>query len=315
MNHRHLVIVIVALALVSLNLGPGGSALRASEDVLIHLRLARILAAVVVGAGLALAGTAMQCALRNPLADPFLLGMSGSASLGAIISFLLVPDLSPAPLAAAFALGAAAAVLLLARDANGAYPPTRVILIGVAMSAAAGALTALILQLAPESRGLRAALFWTTGQLVGADLTQTAITASWVAAACGLLFALRRTLDRLLLGADTAATLGVAVRPFTLLVLSLAASVTASIVCLAGPVGFVGLIAPHLARLAVGATHTRLIPLATLIGAALVLAADTVARTAFLPREVPVGAITAGVGAIVFLMVVRRRRYEFGGIE
>src|SRR5207245_2102910 len=249
--------------------------------------------AALVGASLALAWVAMQTLLRNDLADPYVLGLSGGASVGAVASLALWPGLPPGPAAAA---GAAGAAVLVQSVARGPHDPTRLVLGGVAVGSLAGSATGLILVLAPAGTVLRSASFWLFG---GFGIpTWPALAAPLVLFAASLAWMLARAerLDRLLLGDDVAASLGVDVVAVRRIAIVASVLLTASAVAVGGLVGFVGLVAPHAARRVVGARHRALIPAAALMGALLVLVADTLARTAFAPREVPVGLVTAAAG-------------------
>jgi iron complex transport system permease protein len=302
-----LAFALLVAAVGALFIGQAGADL-----ALVELRLPRVAAAVVAGAGLALAGVAMQALLRNPLAEPFVLGMSGGASLGAVLAVLLWPVFPPM---VAAALGAFAAALLVAgvgRTADGLLPPTRLLLAGVAVAAVLGSLTGFLLTVAPQTRAIRAALFWTSGSLGASTPTALVLAALGTAGGGAALFRLGRELDQLLLGDETAVSLGVDMPRIRAALLVIAAGLTGLMVSLCGPIGFVGLVAPHLARLGVGATHRQLLPRAATLGALLLLCADTIARTAFAPREIPTGLLTAALGGPWFLWVLRGRRYTFG---
>lgn len=299
-------VALASFVAVALLLGPAGVTAE-----MVALRLPRVLAALVAGAGLALAGVAMQALLRNALADPFILGMSGGASLGAVGTFLVLPIVPPALGGAVGALGAALLVTGIARGPEGLLPATRLLLCGVAVSSVLGGVTELLLHVASQTRAVRAALFWTSGSLGAATTPAIAAAAIVVAGAAALLARHRGDLDRLLLGDQTAASLGVDVPRLRWTLLGVAAALTGVVVAVGGPIGFVGLAAPHLARLHVGATHGRLLPVAAVLGAILLLVADTAARAAFAPRELPTGVLTALLGGPFFLWLLRRRGYGF----
>jgi iron complex transport system permease protein len=274
-----------------------------AAEVVRELRLPRALAAFACGALLALAGALMQVLLRNPLADPYVLGISGGASVGALTAMLF-----GLPLAiihgGAFA-GALAATLLvfgLARG-DGSWTQTRLLLTGVIVAAGCGAVVALILSIAPENK-LRGMLFWLMGDLGHAG-------SPWPALAMlvlGLLAALpfSRDLNLLARGDLTARSLGVPVVRLRGGVYVLAALATAAAVTTAGSVGFVGLIVPHLVRLSIGNDQRVLLPAAALAGGALLTLADTLARTIVAPQQLPVGVLTALIGVPVFLYLLTR---------
>jgi iron complex transport system permease protein len=302
-----LLLALVAATAVALLVGPAGI-----DPSVVAMRVPRVGAALVAGAGLALAGVAMQALLRNALAEPFVLGMSGGASLGAVLAVLGWPWFPPAVAASGGALAAAALVGAVGRTGDGLLPPTRLLLSGCAVAAVLGALTGFALSVAPQSRAMRAALYWTSGSLGAASLPALAAASCVTVVSAILLARSAGDLDRLLLGEETALSLGVDVPRVRALLLVLGAALTGTLVALGGPIGFVGLAAPHLARLWVGATHARLLPYAAGLGALLLLASDTMARAAFAPREIPTGLLTAALGGPFFLWMLRGRRYTFG---
>jgi iron complex transport system permease protein len=302
---RYILVLLASIALALL-VGPAGVTME-----MVALRLPRVLAAAVAGAGLAMAGVAMQALLRNALADPFILGMSGGASLGAIGSFLVLPILPPALGGALGALGAALLVTAIARGPEGLLPATRLLLSGVAVSSVLGGITEFLLHIASQTRAVRAALFWTSGSLGAASWPAILVALVVVGVVAFLLVRWRGDLDRLLLGEQTAASLGVDVPCLRWRLLGLAAALTGVVVAVGGPIGFIGLAAPHFARLNVGATHGRLLPAAAALGAILLLLADTLARAAFAPRELPTGVLTALLGGPFFLWLLRHHSYGF----
>jgi iron complex transport system permease protein len=268
-----------------------------------ELRAPRVVLGGLVGAALAVAGVAMQAVLCNDLADPYVLGLSGGASAGAVASLALWPGLAPGPAAAAGATGAALLVRGLAR---GPHDPTRLLLAGVAVGSILASATGMILVLAPASQLMRSATSWLFGGLGTPRWSALVVPAIAVAGGGAWLTAQASRIDRLTLGADVATTLGVAVARLRRGLLIVAVVVTALAVAAAGLVGFVGLLAPHAARRLVGQPHRHLIPLAALAGATLVMAADAAARIAFAPRELPVGLVTASLGGPVFLWQLQR---------
>jgi len=291
-------------ASVALGLAAGPAGWRspfALDGFTFELRAPRVLLAGLVGASLAVAGVAMQALLQIDLADPYILGVSGGASAGAVASLAL--GLPPGPAAA---LGAAGAVGLVRGLARGPFDPARLVLAGVAVGSVLAALTGLVLVLAPADHLLRSATFWLFGG-VGTPRWSTLV---WplvtFAAATGWMRLRAERLDRLTLGPDVATSLGVDVDALGRGVLVSAVALTAVAVAAAGLVGFVGLLAPHAARRWVGAGHRRLLPAAAVGGALLLVVADTGARTLFAPREVPVGLVTAVLGGPFFLWQLQR---------
>ena len=294
--------VLAVAAALALSLGPTGwRAPWAMSDVVLALRAPRVALAAVVGASLALAGVAMQAVVRNVLADPYVLGMSGGATAGAVAA--LANQLPAGPGAAA---GAASAVALVRALCRGAFSPARLVLTGVTVGAIAASAAGVMLVLSPAQRLLRGAQSWLFGGVSIAPWSIIAAAAALVAGAA--IWSGRRApaIDRLSLGDDVATSLGTDVGRLRRALLAGAVALTASAVALSGLIGFVGLIAPHAARTLVGAGHRLLIPAAVLVGAALLVVTDAVARTAFAPREVPVGLVTALIGGPWFLVLARR---------
>ncbi|MDZ4254876.1 MAG: iron ABC transporter permease [Sulfuritalea sp.] len=268
------------------------------------LRLPRALAAFACGGLLALAGALMQVLLRNPLADPYVLGISGGAAVGALLAMLAGLALAWINLFA-FA-GAFAAMLLvfgLARG-DGSWTQTRLLLTGVIVAAGCSAVVALILSVAPEHQ-LRSMLFWLMGDLSHAGTPWPALLVLALGLAAAL--PLSRDLNLLARGDLIARTLGVQVRGLRGAVYVLASLLTAVAVTTAGSVGFVGLVVPHLVRLAVGNDQRVLLPAAALAGGSLLVIADTLARTVVAPQQLPVGVLTALLGVPVFLYLLSRQ--------
>lgn len=295
-------------AAVLAHLGLGESPLSPLRDGIVwELRLPRVLTAAAVGAGLALCGAVMQAVTRNPLADPYLLGLSSGASLGAVAVLLLgITVLLPA---AAFlgSLAALAATLLLA-GALGAITPTRAVLAGLAVSALAGAVTSLVIFWTATGDSYREILGWLLGSLAGARWPAVAIAGiAFLVIGIPMMF-FGRTLDAFAFGDTSAASLGVPVAATRWGLLIATALLTGALVSVSGSIGFVGLVLPHAVRLLVGPGHRALLPLTALVGAVFLIWADTIARSLFDPRELPVGIVTAIVGAPVFAAILARKR-------
>ncbi len=281
----------------------------------IDLRLPRALTAFAVGALLALAGALLQALLRNPLADPYVLGVSGGAAVAALGALAL--GASFVVMQAAAGAGALATLLLLfalarraffTRDAmQGEQATTVVLLTGVMIAAFASAVLSVILTLVPDAQ-LRTMVFWLLGDLGGATSLVHAL-GSLVILVAALVLALQRApaLNLLLRGDVQAFTQGVDVDRTRRVLVVIAAIAAGTVVTQAGAVGFVGFVAPHLVRLVLGNDQRLLLPAATLVGGTLVVLADTVARSAFAPVQLPVGVITALFGVPVFLYLLRRR--------
>ncbi|MEF9929590.1 MAG: iron ABC transporter permease [Massilia sp.] len=278
---------------------------------LLDLRASRALVAFATGGALALAGLMMQALLRNPLADPYVLGVSSGASVGALLALLLMA--STLMVDAAALVGAVSVSLLLyalaRRDLRSGQAAeggaSMLLLTGVIVSALCGSLVTLMLSIAPEGR-LRSMIFWLIGDLAGAPLR----LAPWLVLIGALLFAMRsaRAMNMVALHAENAVTLGVRVSALRKGLFFVSALLTASAVTSAGSIGFVGLIVPHACRFAFGPDHRVLIPAVVLSGGAFLVLCDTLARTIVAPQQLPVGAITAMIGAPVFLYQLHRMR-------
>jgi iron complex transport system permease protein len=287
-------------------MGGGDSATR---DIVLGLRLPRVLLALLVGGGLAISGATFQALLRNPLAEPYILGISGGASVGAVLILALgwaVAGSWVLPLAA-FA-GAVLAIVLVFRvaTATGRAMDVRVLLLaGVVIAAFFSACIAFILSVSP-ARTVQSAVLWIMGSLAAATWRSVALTAAYTLPATLVLLRLARPLNLMAVGEETAHYLGADVEGVKRLSLGIAALVTASGVAVAGVIGFVGLVVPHAIRLLVGSDHRALLPLSFLAGGAFLALADLVARMALAPTEIPIGVVTAFVGVPFFLVLLRR---------
>ncbi|MES2956730.1 MAG: iron ABC transporter permease [Pseudomonadota bacterium] len=289
------------LAVVALSLLIGSAGL--DSEMIRTLRAPRVAAAAGVGALLALSGLAMQALLRNPLADPYVLGTSGGAAVGALLALMF--GVAMAWGAAAGAVVAGALLLLLARRALASSDDasTRLILSGAMLAAVFGSLATLLLTLTSEQR-LRGAIFWLVGDLSGADHAGTSLSAAVLFTLA--LLARQRAIDRLLLGSEVAHLLGEPVRRLRLELLVCASLAAGLAVASAGAIGFVGLVVPHALRLA-GVQRTRdLAWMTPLGGATLLMSADLLSRSVVAPIELPVGAVMALIGAPVFIFFLAR---------
>ena len=306
---------VVSILLRHAGIGDGGSAGVTEDAVLWSIRLPRVLLAVGVGAGLAVAGAALQGIFRNPLADPQLIGISSGAAAGSAIGVLALESVigGIAGTLGAFAGGLAAgmAVYALARH-RGRTEVVTLVLAGIAVAAVGGALAGFLSVIADDAR-LGSPLFYSLGGLGVATWRLVGLTLPFIALGVGLLPRYARRLDLILLGEREAAHLGVDVERLRRRVLVLVTITVGATVAAAGVIGFVGLLVPHGIRLIAGPGHRILLPASALGGAVLVVAADTVARTVALPLEVPVGLLTALAGGPLFLWLLRRTRSEHGG--
>ncbi|GAB3129983.1 iron ABC transporter permease [Tsukamurella serpentis] len=287
-------------------------------SILWDLRLPRVLLAALVGAGLAVAGVACQALVRNPLADPFILGISSGASVGAsfvVTTGALIGFGVAGTAGAAFltALLASLLVYLLSREADGALSPVRLVLTGVVLAFAFQGLAGAIVFLDPVGDAARSVMFWLLGGLGGAQWPVLPLVAVTVGAVVLITVQQAGTLDVLAQGDEAAAALGLdphrARRTLFLLVVVL----TSVLVAVAGTVGFVGLVVPHAVRMIVGPAHRRVLLLAPLLGALLLVWADLLSRLIVAPRELPLGIVTALIGVPVFIGLLRRRGGLLGG--
>src|SRR6266550_6013311 len=306
-----LTLVAVVALLLSVVLGPAavpfGELLR--SDIVWNLRAPRALLAFLVGGSLGVAGAGLQALVRNPLADPFLLGLSGGAGLGAVLAIALHLS-GPWALPVAAFVGALAALGLVYRlglvgGTGGALDPRILLLGGVAIGAFAAAVTTAIVSLA-DAAELRNAFLWLWGGLSGASWDSVLLVVLYIPIPLAVLLAASRPLDLLALGEESAGYLGADVEAVKRRVYLAASLLTAAAVAVSGVIGFVGLVVPHLARLTWGHRHRALLPAAFIGGGALLAIADTLARTVVAPRELPVGVVTALIGVPVFALLLRR---------
>ena len=274
-----------------------------SNEVVRSLRLPRALSGFASGGLLALSGALLQVLLRNPLADPYVLGVSGGASVGALLAMLFgFAAAGINGLAFAGALTAMLVVFGLSRG-DGSWTQTRLLLTGVIVAAGCGAVVALLLSIAPDQQ-LRGMLFWLMGDLSQTGQPELMLAALALLVLLSLPFA--RELNQLARGADVALTLGVPVARLRFGVYLVASLATAVAVTQAGSIGFVGLIVPHLVRLAVGNDQRLLLPASVLAGGTLLVLADTLARSVIAPQQLPVGVLTALIGVPAFLLLLAR---------
>ncbi len=282
-----------------------------------ELRLPRAVLAAVVGAGLSAIGVAVQAMVRNALADPFVLGISSGAAVGAnavlifgALGALGVWALSTAAFASA--LLAMTLVYAVARTERG-LTPLRLVLTGTAMYYGFSAVTTFMVFAAERGEAARSAMMWLLGSLSGANWAAVPIAAGAVLDLAHLAWSARR-LNALAMGDETAAALGVDPRRLRRELFLVSAAVTGAVVAVSGAIGFVGLMVPHAARMLVGADHRRLLAVAPLAGAVLLIWVDVLSRVVLAPAELPVGVLTAVIGVPCFILLMRRRAYSFGGI-
>jgi len=313
--HGLLLLALVAACLVSLL---AGAVPLPVDDVwhsgILRLRLARTALCVVAGAGLSVAGVIFQAILRNPLAEPYVLGVSSGAGLGAALAMVLGLGAAGAwtlpATAFAGALGTILLVYALARTPAGAAPVQTLLLSGVVVSAVLGSILMFVVSVAPAEK-LHGIVWWLLGNLQIFDWGLLRIVSAVVAAGLAVSVLFARDLNLMALGEEPAAHLGLDVEWTKKLFFLLASLMTGATVAACGLIGFVGLIVPHTVRLVAGPDHRRLVLASALAGGAFLVSADSVARTIIAPREVPIGVITAILGGPFFLGLLRRRKASY----
>ena len=317
-SRRRTTIVLVALALV-LAAAVAAALLVGAADtssvIVTEIRAPRIALTMIVGAGLGISGALLQGSLRNPLADPGIIGVSASAALGAVIAVSLgaaYSSLLAAIGATVVGLAGMALVMWIARSASGRTEVVTLVLGGVAVTAFAAAVLSVVVGLS-DTAGARSATFWTTGSLALATWPGVWSTLPFVVVAMVLAFMVARDLDVMALGDRAAWAVGVAVDRTRMLALAAAVIAVSAGVAVVGVIAFAGLVVPHAARMLIGPRHAGLILGSALAGALLLLIADTIARTVVSPIELPLGVVTAAIGAPVFILLLRRTRASQGG--
>ncbi|SDR22733.1 FecCD family ABC transporter permease [Thermostaphylospora chromogena] len=299
---------IVADRLVPGSVTPDWTA--AQAQIVWEFRLPRALLALLVGAGLAVVGAVLQALVRNPLADPFLLGVSSGASLGAVLVFIIGSStLGGLSLSAAAFLGALLALVLiyLLAQRSGRLTPARLVLAGVALAYLFQALYSYVLQQAQSGRAAQQVLFWLMGSLGGARWEMLPIPTVVLLAGVAYLLVQHRPLNALSVGEDSAISLGVNVAFLRVRLFVLTSLLVGVLVATSGAIAFVGLIVPHAARLLVGADHRRVLPVSALLGAVFLQLVDVAARTVAAPQELALSIVTALFGVPFFLWLLRRR--------
>ena len=297
------------LRVLAAHLTGGGHDLAPAVDQIVwEVRVPRVALAAIAGAALAVAGTVIQAVVRNPLGDPYLIGIVPGASLGAVVVIVLgsayVGGLSLTGAAFVGAMTAFLATFGLARR-GGVWAPTRLVLSGVAVGYLLSALT-FFLQTRASPTELQRVLFWSLGSVSGAAWSDLPVIGLVTFVGTGWLLLNGPRLNALVSGADLAGTLGIDVARFQLALMLVAALVTGAVVAVVGGIGFVGLVVPHLARLLVGADHRRVLLVCAPLGASVLLLADLAARMVLQPAEVPIGIVTAASGAPFFLWLLAR---------
>lgn len=318
------VVVLVAAAIGSVSVSVGDSwqivwahvtgstpnVNRAFDQIVWNFRIPRVLLAALCGAGLAVAGVVLQALVSNPLADPFILGVSAGGSVGAVAVMALgagtLGGLGVSGAAFAGSMVAVALVFLLGQQ-GGKLNPVRLVLAGVAISYVFTSITS-FLQLQTEPNNMRQIMFWLLGSVAGARWDQLQVAGIVVVAVTVLLTLYGRQLNALVTGDESATALGIDVKRLRIVLIVLTALLAGVLIAVAGGIGFVGLMVPHLVRLAFGVDHRRLLPLAALVGAIYLVIVDLLSRTVDPPNELPLNILTALFGAPFFIWLMRRDR-------
>lgn len=296
----------------------GGPPVTRSELAIVWgIRAPRVLLGLAVGAGLAVAGVVVQTLVRNALADPHLLGVSSGASVGAtaVITTGLFAGAGVWALSLGAMIGALGAAILVFTIATlqGGITPLRLVLTGTVTASALSAIASFLVLRTNDSQAAQSVLFWLLGSLAGASWDKLWAPVIVVFLLTAAVFALHGWLDALAAGPDVAASLGIPIRTLRNVLFGVLAALVGTMVAVSGAIAFVGLVIPHVTRMLVGARHRVVLPAAALIGASFLVWVDVVARTSLRPTEIPLSVVTGVIGAPLFLLLLGRRRYRFGG--
>ncbi|MBR2131426.1 MAG: iron ABC transporter permease [Oscillospiraceae bacterium] len=286
-----------------------------ADGIVWGMRLPKVIVAACVGGGLSLVGIMMQAMTKNSMADPYLLGISSGASAGATAAILVgsLPLIGAVSVPSGAFIGAmvSSVLVFLIAGAGGQVSSTKLILSGTAISALFSALSNLLIFLQSNEKKLSAVLFWMTGSFASAAWRDVLPVFLSLVVCAALMLLLHKSLDALLLGEELAITVGVDVAKLKLLIVVLSSLVTGVMVSVSGTIGFVGLVIPHIARTIIGTAHRRMLPFAVLLGGILMVWADALARVVVAPSELPIGVVTAFLGAPFFLLLLRGSKYSF----
>ncbi|MDO3412370.1 iron ABC transporter permease [Saccharibacillus sp. CPCC 101409] len=288
-------------------------------NIVMQVRMPRVVFALLIGIGLSLCGAVMQAVVQNPLADPYILGISSGASLGATFAILVGfgsgTILSQFGVASAAFIGATVTALgvLLLSSIGGRATSVKLVLSGVVVGSMCGSFSSLITYFANDAEGIKSVTFWMMGSLGSASWGKVPVMAGVVLAGSLLFLLQHRILNTMLLGDESAVTLGINLSLYRKLYMAGAALVTGTMVAYAGMIGFVGLIIPHIVRGMFGADHKRLMPASLLLGSLFLIWADILSRTLVHNVELPIGIITSVIGSPVFIYMIIKKGYNFGG--
>ena len=286
-----------------------------ADGIVWGMRLPKVLVASCVGAGLSLVGILMQAMTKNSMADPYLLGISSGASAGATAAILVgsLPIIGAVTVQAGSFIGAivSSVLVFILAGASGRVSSTKLILSGTAISALFSSMSNFLIFMQNNEKKLSSVLFWMSGSFASAKWADV-LPVFIVLIICIVIILLEnRALDALLLGEEMAITIGVDVPKLKILIIIMSALVTGIMVSVSGTIGFVGLVIPHISRSLVGTAHKRMVPFSALLGAILMIWADAIARVVVAPSELPIGVVTAFIGAPFFLFLLRKSKYSF----
>ncbi|CAM3280543.1 iron ABC transporter permease [Vagococcus fessus] len=291
----------------------------ADSNIIWYVRAPRVFLALFVGMGLSLAGVIMQAMVQNPLADPYILGISSGASLGATFSILIgfssIPYLASAGISFGAFIGSILASLLVFTFSSigGRMTSIKLILSGTIVSSLFGALTSLIVFLSNNAEGMKTVTFWSMGSLASATWENVTVLALVLISLIIFFLTQYRVLDVMLLGEEAATSLGINLRFYRFLYMGLSSILTGAVVAFSGMIGFVGLIIPHIVRGFCGSSHKKLVPLSIVSGGLFMIACDLISRLILSKSELPIGIITALIGAPIFIYMIVKKEYNFGG--
>lgn len=291
-----------------------------TQNIIWEIRFPRVLLGAICGAGLAICGVLMQCITKNPIADPYILGISSGASCGAVAVIVLggmsvigINSITTGAFVGSLLSGIL--VFMIGTQMGRTTSTTRLVLSGMAISTIFSALTNLLIYSAENANQAKSALFWTIGSLGGAKWEVLSFPFVIFTMVIVIAWVMSKSLDILLVGDDSAIILGINIRRIKMILLLLATLLTSALVAVTGAIGFIGLVVPHICRTLVGSDHKKLIILSSLVGAIFLIISDVIARGLFPPIEIPIGIITSLIGGPFFLYLISKKNYSFGGRE
>lgn len=284
------------------------------EIIVWKLRVPRVITGMLAGATLSLVGILMQCLTKNPLASPYILGISAGASTGAVGAILFLGGSLVAVSGGAFIMGTLTSVIVFSFTGRGGdFSSTRLVLIGVAISSLFSGITTLMISLAPQGEKIQGALFWLSGSLGGSNWSYIPLMTGILILGVGVSYYYYRELNILTTGDENALTLGVDIERLRVIIIVISTLLTGIVVSNTGVIGFVGLVIPHITRGLVGGNHKKVIPISLVLGGIFLVVTDIFTRILFTSQEIPIGVITSIIGAPFFLHMLKSKGYKFGG--